>query len=165
MPPVKVKAMVDAALSCAALVLGLMTTSVADASQAPASRSPDPYVQTDPYVNPHALGRRPPTIGLAADGRLGLINLHWLVWTSAGFNSVAFATGTEERWQCPTSTCPLDPSAGGYVNYPVNVILEWPEGTFLHQSTNGTYSDPGFLFSELVVSSPSLGTKGFPLEP
>ncbi len=165
LPPVKVKAMMAVALPCTALVLGLVTTSVADASQASASRSPDPYVQTDPYVNAHVLGRRPTTIGLAAGGRVGLINLHWLVWTSAGFNSVAFATGIEEKWQCPTSTCPLNPVAGGYVNYPVNVILEWPEGTFLHQSQNGTYSDPGFLFSELVVSSPSLGTKDFALDP
>jgi hypothetical protein len=86
----------------------------------------------------------------AGDGRVFLANLHWLVWTSAGFNSVALATGTEERWQCPTITCPISPSSGGYVSYPVNVVLEWPENT-----------NRGYIFSEMVISSPSLGTSGF----
>lgn len=78
-----------------------------------------------------------------------LADLYWQQWTPEGSNSLALASGTEEQWQCPKpSNCPVTAGNGGYVDYPVNIMLEWPDLT-----------SRGYTFTTMVISSPTLGTR------
>ena len=115
--------------------------------------SPTPFMEWQFINNSALLARKPIGVVLAVDGRNLLRNLHWVAWTSDKFNSVAVATGDEEEYECaPNATgCPIAGGGGvdqgSYVSYPVNVLLEWP-----------TLTSRGFIFTALLVSSPTLGT-------
>jgi hypothetical protein len=131
-----------------AVILVAIVTSGTTA-QADPNTSSSPYMEVHFITDPNVLGRKPSAIALSVDGRRLLTGLRWIAWTSNSFNSVALAGGTEQVWQCPPNaqSCPIVGGIGGYVSYPVNIMLEWPDRV-----------SRGFVFSALVISSPSLGT-------
>ena len=139
--------------------LGALSTAAPPALAATAV-SPTPFMEGQFIANPAPLARKPTGYFFAGDGRTFLQNLRWFAWTSDRFNSVAVATGDEEEYECaPNATsCPIAGGGGvdqgSYVSYPVNVLLEWP-----------TLTSRGFVFTALVVSSPTLGTHVYDILP
>ena len=128
-----------------AIALAVLGASVVKAEAAPSLNTWVDVNQASP--SPIHWQRIPPSIELSANGRALLADLGWKVW-SDGPDSVAVASGIEERWQCPNpNNCPMTGGSGGYVDYPVNVMLEWPALT-----------SQGYAFTTMVISSPTLGT-------
>jgi hypothetical protein len=129
-----------------AIALAILLAPVVKAQAAP---SLDPWVDVNQASpSPIHWQRGPSTIQLSTGARVLLTDLVWALWTPAGLTSVGVASGTEEKWQCPNqSNCPMTGGSGGYVDYPVNVMLEWPDLT-----------SQGYTFTTMVISSPTLGT-------
>jgi hypothetical protein len=132
-----------------AMASGVLAAPVADAQAAPAAPSANPFVDINQATSsPVRWERSPVAIQLSADGRVQLADLEWKVWGYGGVDSLALATGTEEKWQCQDpSNCPMTTGSGSYVGYPVNVMLEW-----------AALTSHGYTFTTMVISSPTLGT-------